>query len=125
MKIVVADASVGRAPSRVRFSCAMGGCWAEWVGACPAVGEEKYVELVTSEPAILGKSLVESGEHPGIRAEGDRCAIVGEVVDFEDGVVRIDFGCGTLEVEVEGSTPTTGARYKLHVRDLKLYDANY
>lgn len=77
------------------------------------------------EPALLGDELVETDEPIGLRVEEGETVLVGSVkgVD-EDGIVCMDLGCGSIDVEVVGRAPLLGHRYRLSARALTAFDRN-
>jgi hypothetical protein len=75
---------------------------------------------------VLGESLVSSISPSGLSLGDHGTAVVGQVIEVgEDGYVCIDFGCGRLDIEVNGTQPLLRGRYMVLTDDLKLFDSRY
>lgn len=126
MKVILTEVVGVGAECRVGFACDTGRGSARWVGSRPSVGESRFIELALDPAQTLGRDLVETQEPIGIRTEGGVSVLVGEVTTADrDGYVRLDIGCGAIDLEVEGSMPMLHGRYRLAAEGLKAFDANY
>ena len=123
MKVRITEVVVGGGTVRVRFSTPMGEGSGTWSGDAPSVGDERFVELATAEEPVSGVDLVETVEPVGIRTDGVTSTLVGTVsATADDGFARLEVGDGALDLEVSGVRPREGARYRLTVGDLQIYD---
>lgn len=109
-------------PCRVAFTCACGVGEASWVGGEPHVGDEREVELEVNESFTALVDLVPCDTAPGLYRAGERMVLVGRVALVDDSYVRLELGCGALDLEVTDAGSILGKLCRLETRELHLHD---
>lgn len=119
MKVVV-DSVLG---ARVIFRSACGVGEAGWLGPPVGPGDEREVELEIDGVLEAGIDLVPCDEPVGIRRDGAGTTIVGQVVAVDESYLRLDLGCGALDLDVHHASTLENKVCRLTTRALRLFDA--
>jgi hypothetical protein len=126
MKVLITEVAAVAEQCRISFECGGGRGHALWVGKPPAVGEARHIELEIEAGVVVGKDLIETREPAGILIVEDATVLIGELTAVEsDGYVRMEFGCGGVDLEVAGDPPVLGGRYRIVARELRAFDCDY
>ncbi len=126
MKVFVTSVASVEDGHVVHFECDAGQGRASWMDRPPMVGDIRHVELEIQGPVVRGKDLTETSERIGVSIDEDATVLIGTMTRVEDeGYARLEFGCGGLDLEVEGDRPVLGGRYRVLARGLRAYDCDY
>lgn len=126
MEIIVTDVLLSEPECRIAFECECGHGEARWIGAPPAIGVRRFVELEVDALLEVGKNLLETTLQIGLQMEGGVTQLVGEIDRVRaGGNARLVFGCGGIDLETTGPEPVLGQRYQVRVPSLKLFDCEY
>ncbi len=123
MKVIIKDILADPSGIRVQFECACGEGIGFWDGPDPIVGDERFVELLLRSP-ITARALVETREAQGISLKERSCVLIGTIADAHNRELRVEFGCGGVDVELTDKTSIRPGTYMLVTSDLKLFDMN-
>ncbi|MEZ4373908.1 MAG: hypothetical protein R3B07_24010 [Polyangiaceae bacterium] len=126
MKVTILSVNQMTQTTIVEFSCCCGRASAEWHGATPRAGDEKYVELDAESVVPLRADAKRAAvEAPRLLEVTGQYLVTAELVNVspENEIVDLKLGDGslTLEYDKTAGQPPRGW-YELELRDLRLYD---
>jgi hypothetical protein len=126
MQIQITQVASEAGTTVVCFRAACGNAKVAWAGGAVAAGDRRWVELSVGTALEVGASLVETAEPPGLRIEANTTLVIGEIVEVDaDGCVRMETGCGVVDLEVTGTLPELHGRYRFETKALQAFDCNY
>ena len=124
MRVLISQVEMSGAQCWVHFQGDCGRGIAVWEGVPPNPGDSRFIEL-SVESAVTAANFVETAEPPGVGFVGRKTALTGHLVASSDGpFFRFEFGCGSLELEIEGTAPTSQQLCRLEVT-VVAFDCDY
>lgn len=126
MKVRIRDVEGSDTQLRVAFECECGQGVGLWSGSPPLAGDVRFVELEVEPAVAVENELTKTDAPQGLRLEADLQVLVGEITKVtEDGYARLDLGCGGVDLSIIGLLPVLHGRYRLLVRELRVFDCSY
>lgn len=126
MEIRIKDVESVDGRTQVTFEAACGAGRAFWQGPEPVLEDTRFVELELRSGLRVGQDLIETAESLGLRINGNSTVLVGEItLASEDGYCFMRLGKAGIGIEVAGTLPVVGGRYRIHAPELQAFDEQY